>query len=129
MHLLLLQQRRKTRCCDLDKSSKSRDIHIRLSNDELKLIKEKMQLYNCENMSAFIRKMAIDGYVINFDIPELDELISLLRKTSNNINQIAKKVNSTDKIYGNEIKEIQYSQSKLWEKINQIVLLIAELKT
>ncbi len=113
----------------MDKSSKSRDIHIRLSNDEIKLIKEKMQLHNCENMSAFIRKMAIDGYVINFDIPELDELISLLRKTSNNINQIAKKVNSTDKIYVNEIKEIQYSQSKLWEKINQIVLLITELKT
>ena len=129
MHLLLLLRRRKTRCCDLDKSSKSRDIHIRLSNDELKLIKEKMQLHNCENMSAFIRKMAIDGYVINFDIPELDELISLLRKTSNNINQIAKKVNSTDKIYGNEIKEIQSSQSKLWEKINQIVLLITELNT
>jgi hypothetical protein len=112
----------------LDKSSKSRDIHIRLSNDELKLIKEKMQLHNCENMSAFIRKMAIDGYVINFDIPELDELISLLRRTSNNLNQIAKKVNSTDKIFENEIKEIQNHQSEIWKMTNQVVLLLTKLE-
>ena len=128
MHLLLLLRRRKTRCCDLDKSSKSRDIHIRLSNDELKLIKEKMQLHNCENMSAFIRKMAIDGYVINFDIPELDELISLLRRTSNNLNQIAKKVNSTDKIFETEIKEIQNHQSEIWKMTNQVVLLLTKLE-
>lgn len=112
----------------MDKSSKSRDIHIRLSNDELKLIKEKMQLHNCENMSAFIRKMAIDGYVINFDIPELDELISLLRRTSNNLNQIAKKVNSTDKIFENEIKEIQNHQSEIWKMTNQVVLLLTKLE-
>lgn len=112
----------------MDKDSKSRDIHIRLSNDELKLIKEKMQLHNCENMSAFIRKMAIDGYVINFDIPELDELISLLRRTSNNLNQIAKKVNSTDKIFENEIKEIQNHQSEIWKMTNQVVLLLTKLE-
>lgn len=112
----------------MDKNSKSRDIHIRLSNDELKLIKKKMQLYNCENMSAFIRKMAIDGYVINFDIPELDELISLLRRTSNNLNQIAKKVNSTDKIFENEIKEIQNHQSEIWKMTNQVVLLLTKLE-
>lgn len=110
------------------KGSKSRDIHIRLSNDELELIKEKMRLYGCDNMSAFIRKMAIDGYVINFDIPELNELISLLRRTSNNLNQIAKKVNSTDKIFENEIKEIQNRQSEIWEMTNQVVLLLAKLE-
>lgn len=87
-----------------------------------------MQLHNCENMSAFIRKMAIDGYVINFDIPELDELISLLRRTSNNLNQIAKKVNSTDKIFENEIKEIQNHQSEIWKMTNQVVLLLTKLE-
>lgn len=55
--------------------------------------------------------------------------VSLLRKTSNIINQIAQKVNSTDKIYDNEIKEIQNHKSKLWKKINQIVLLVTELNT
>ena len=112
----------------MDKGSKSRDIHIRLSNNELELIKEKMRLYGCDNMSAFIRKMAIDGYVINFDIPELDELISLLRRTSNNLNQIAKKVNSTDKIFENEIKEIQNHQSEIWKMTNQVVLLLTKLE-
>ena len=87
-----------------------------------------MNLYGCENMSAYLRKMAIDGYVINLNIPELGELISLLRRVSNNINQIAKKVNSTDRIYMGEIKEIQNNQAEIWGMVNRIILLLAKLE-
>lgn len=86
-----------------------------------------MDLFGGQNMSAYLRKMAIDGYVINFDIPELNELISSLRRISNNINQIAKRVNSTSRIYDNEIEEIQNSQTALWKKANEIVLKLSKI--
>lgn len=99
-----------------------------VSDTERQQIKQKMKLYGCENMSAYLRKMAIDGYVINLDIPEISELISLLRRASNNINQIAKKVNSTDRIYENEIKEIQNFQEEIWNKTDLILKKLSVLE-
>lgn len=87
-----------------------------------------MKLYGCENLSAYLRKMAIDGYVINLNISEISELISLLRRVNNNINQIAKKVNSTDRIYMSELEEIQNHQADIWDIANRIVLLLAKLE-
>lgn len=101
---------------------------FRLNDDELKLIKNKMELFGVQNMSAYLRKMAIDGYVINLDIPEISELISLLRRASNNINQIAKKVNSTDRIYEREIKEIQNFQEEIWSKTDLILKKLSVLE-
>lgn len=87
-----------------------------------------MKLYGCENMSAYLRKMAIDGYIVNLDIPEVSELITLLRRAGNNINQIAKKVNSTDRIYANEIKEIQNFQEEIWKKTDLILRKLSVLE-
>ncbi len=106
---------------------KSIKLNFFVSDTERQQIKEKMNLYGCENMSAYLRKMAIDGYVINLDIPELGELISLLRRASNNINQIAKRVNSTDRIYGNEIEEIQNFQEEIWNKINGVLINLSKI--
>ena len=87
-----------------------------------------MELFGVQNMSAYLRKMAIDGYVINLDIPEISELITLLRRAGNNINQIAKKVNSTDRIYANEIKEIQNFQEEIWNKTDLILKKLSVLE-
>lgn len=106
---------------------KSIKLNFFVSDTERQQIKEKMYLYGCENMSAYLRKMAIDGYVINLDIPEIGELITLLRRASNNINQIAKRVNSTDRIYGNEIKEIQNFQEEIWNKTDLILKKLSVL--
>ena len=80
-----------------------------------------MGLMGILNLSGYLRKMAIDGYIINFDIPELKEIIRLLRYASNNINQIAINVNATGVIYQNEINEIQEKQSDLWKLLNTVV--------
>lgn len=70
------------------------------------MIKTKMEQTGIISMSAYLRKMAIDGYVIKLELPELREMISLLRRSSNNLNQIAKRVNSTDRIYAEDMDEI-----------------------
>ncbi len=61
---------------------------------------------NIRNMSAYIRKMCIDGYTVNLQIPELTECAKLLRYISNNVNQIARRVNSGGAVYPDEVDEI-----------------------
>ena len=63
--------------------------------EELELIRQKMQQYGTENLSAYLRKMALDGYVVQLDLPELKELVSLMRYSSNNLNQLTRKVHET----------------------------------
>lgn len=67
-----------------------------MNDKELELIKQKMALYGTENMSAYLRKLAIDGYILRLELPEL---VSLMRRISNSENQIAKKLNASDRIY------------------------------
>ena len=62
-------------------------ISVRLTEEEHRLLKEKMARIGVTNQEAFLRKMALDGLVIRLDLPELKQMISLLRYTSNNINQ------------------------------------------
>ena len=59
-----------------------------VSPQEMELIRQKMAQFGTDNLSAYLRKMAIDGYVLQLDLPELKELVSLLRRSSNNLNQL-----------------------------------------
>ena len=67
-----------------------------MSAEELELIHQKMQQYGTENLSAYLRKMALDGYVVKLDLPEL---VSLMRRSSNNLNQLTRKVHETGRVY------------------------------
>jgi len=78
-------------------------------------------------MAAYLRKMALDGYIVKLDLPELRETVTLMRRSSSNINQIAKRVNSTGRLYLEDLREIQSSQEKLWEMLNGILSSISEL--
>ena len=73
-------------------------ILLRMSEEELEQIRERMAVYGTTNMSAFIRKMAIDGYVVKLDLPELKEMTRLLSSYSNNLNQIARRVMAVDSL-------------------------------
>ncbi len=85
---------------------KSSGIYFKVTDEERSLIEQKMALAGVHNMSAYIRKMCIDGYTINLQIPELAECAKLLRYTSNNVNQIAHRVNSGGGVYPDEVDEI-----------------------
>ena len=66
-----------------------------VSPQEMELIRQKMAQFGTDNLSAYLRKMAIDGYVLQLDLPELKELVSLLRRSSNNLNQLTRRVHET----------------------------------
>ena len=78
-------------------------------------------------MAAYLRKMAIDGYVVKLELPELRDLISLLRRTSNNFNQIARRVNFTDRIYADDIREMKNLLEQIWEADNRILEKLAAI--
>ena len=86
-----------------------------VSAEELELIHQKMQQYGTENLSAYLRKMALDGYVVKLELPELKELVSLMRRSSNNLNQLTRKVHETGRIYDADLEDISQRQEQLWE--------------
>ena len=98
-------------------------------NDKVyELIRKKMAQMGTDNMSAYLRKMAIDGYVVNLDMPELRQLTSKMKRISNSENQIAKQLNTTGNIYEADIEEIKKNQEEIYEGIKKILLSLSHLK-
>ena len=91
------------------------------------MIEEKMSQVGTSNMEAYLRKMSIDGYILKLDLPELKEMISLLRRSSNNLNQIAKRTNQTGRLYGEDMEDILQSQERLWQAANTILARLSAL--
>lgn len=110
--------------------SRKRNVKLEfwVTPDEKAQIEQKMSELGTENLSAYLRKMAIDGRILKLDLPELRELLSLMRRYSGNLNQIAKRVNSTGRVYSADLEDIQTSQAKLWRTVRDLVLSLAKLK-
>lgn len=102
-------------------------VKFRVTPEERKMIDRRMEQAGINNMAAYLRKMAIDGYVVKLELPELRDLISLLRRTSNNFNQIARQVNSTDRIYADDIAEMKNLLEQIWEADNRILEKLAAI--
>lgn len=100
---------------------------VRFSPEEMRLIQGKMGQLGASNFSAFMRKMAIDGYVVKLELPELKELVSLLRYSSNNLNQLTKRVHETGRIYDADLEDIQLNQERLWSATQEILDKLSKL--
>ena len=107
---------------------KPNGIYFKLSDEERKLIEQKMALAGVRNMSAYIRKMCIDGYTVNLQIPELAECAKYLRFASNNLNQIARRVNSGGGYYPNEIDEIRDRMNEANKLFGNIMEQLSKLR-
>ena len=85
---------------------KTTGFYFKMSPEESALFERNMARSGIKNKSAFIRKMCIDGYVLNLDIPALDEIGRLIRITANNVNQFTRRVNSGGEAYRRDVAEI-----------------------
>ena len=88
------------------------------SDKEMTLIRRKMDQCGIKTVSAYLRKMAIDGYVVHLDVSDLKEVVRLLRICSNNLNQYARKANEGGSIYLEEIHDLQKQLEKIWETVS-----------
>ena len=99
-----------------------------VSPEEKELIESKMDQLGTTNTAAYLRKMAIDGFIVNLDMPELKELVSLLRRSSNNLNQLTRRVHETNRIYDADIQGLREEFDRLWNAAGKIVSALAGLR-
>ena len=107
---------------------KQKGIYFKVSAEERNLIEQKMALAGVHNMSAFIRKMSIDGYLVNLEIPELAECVKLLRYTSNNVNQIARQMNVGGAVCPDEVHDICTKQDETNQLFGEILEQLSRIR-
>ena len=115
---------------DIQKPAPKRTVHFNFfaTEEEAALIRERMANVRITNLSGYLRKMAINGYHINLDLSDVRELVSLLRRCSNNLNQYVKRAHETHSIYEADIEDLLQQYSKLWETANGILAGLANIK-
>ena len=102
-------------------------LNFRVSPEELALIEQKMAQLGTKNREAYLRKMALDGYVVRLELPELKELVSLMRYSGNNLNQLARRAHETGSIYDADLDDISRRQEALWDGVHQVLTQLAKL--
>lgn len=96
-------------------------LNFRVTEQERRLIEERMQEFGTPNREAYLRKLAIDGMIVKLEVQELKEIVSLMRRTSNNVNQIARRLNETGRIYEADITDVHNRQEQLWDMLNSLI--------
>ncbi len=95
-------------------------LYVWVSNDEYAAIQERMDEAGITNTGAYIRKMALNGYVLNVDLAPVRELVSLQRRCANNLNQVAIHAN-TYGVYPSEITALQKDYAELWGRVSDVL--------
>ena len=109
-------------------TKRDQDVHFLASKEEVERIHQKMEEIGVRSMGAYLRKMALDGYCINLDLQDVKELVSLLRRCSNNLNQYAKRANETGNIYEADIKDLQERLDKIWDGMKDVLVHLSSIQ-
>ena len=104
------------------------ELKIRISPEDKERIKMKMEDAGILNMSAYVRKMALDGICVRLDLEDVRQLIVLLQRCSNNLNQYAKRANETGNIYAADIEDLQNRLDEIWELSRQSLVRLAAIR-
>ena len=106
---------------------RDRFVVIRLSDEEKDAIRERMKDTGCINLSGFARKMMLEGIFVTLDLPELKEVIRLLRYAGNNLNQLAKKANAGVAVYPEDVEDIKERFDGIYELLNNLNRSLSKL--
>ena len=107
---------------------KDEELIIRISLEDKERIRAKMEEAGILNMSAYVRKMALDGICVKLDLQEVRQLIVLLQRCSNNLNQYAKRANETGSVYAADIEDLQARLEEIWELSRQSLARLANIR-
>lgn len=102
-------------------------ILLRISDEEYDLILERMKESGMTNRNAYFLKMALDGIIVTLDFPELKEVNRLLRYAGNNLNQLARKANSGESIYPEDVQDIKERFDRIYGELNELNRKLAKL--
>ena len=101
-------------------------LHVMVTPEEQALIAERMAEAGITNMGAYMRKMALNGYVLHVDLSDIRELVALQRRCANNLNQVAVHAN-TFGVYPEEIAGLQRDYEKLWGQVSDVLMELSVL--
>ena len=102
-------------------------LHVMVSEAELAQIQERMAEAGITNMGAYVRKMALNGYVLHVDLGPVRELVSLQRRCSNNLNQVAIQANTYGGVYPQDIAALQKDYAELWEPLSELLQKLSQV--
>jgi len=102
-------------------ASRKRQILFRMTETEYAHMLEKMKRLQINNQAAYLRKMALDGYCLRLDLPEIRRMTTLLSRCSNNLNQYAKRANQTGSIYEEDIKDLKRQLERIEQSVQKIL--------
>lgn len=101
---------------------------LRLTPQENALLEQKIQQSGIKNREAFMRKMLLEGYVLSLELPELKEILRLMRYTSNNVNQIARHAHETGRYYIEDIEQMVRNQEAIQDALKEVLNRLAALE-
>ena len=107
--------------------NRPRQVKFWVSEEEYALLQKKMEAAGGVNQGAYIRKMILDGYIVNLDIPELKEIIRLLSITSNNVNQMARRLNAEGSIYQQDIAEVESQLEQNYKILRRLITKLSKI--
>ena len=98
-------------------ANRTRKVQLKfwVTEEERAIIERKMEMLKTKNMGAYLRKMAIDGYIIQVDYTEQKKLAAAVSRVASNINQICRRINSTGHFYADDITELKERQGEIWQ--------------
>ena len=107
---------------------RTKEIHVLWTPEELAALHEKMKQAGIKNRSAYVRKMALDGYCVKLDVSGIQELSTLMRRCSNNLNQYAKRANETGSIYKEDIDDVKDRQEEIWQLLKKVMAELTSVR-
>lgn len=106
---------------------RDKQMNVLVSESEMKRIRLKMEELEISCLNAYVRKMALGGYCVKLDLQDVKEMVSLLRRCSNNLNQYAKRANETGNIYAEDIKDLQNRFEEIWNVAKEIMARLSTI--
>ena len=106
---------------------RGQQLHFRVSKQELERIWSKMESSGILSIGSYLRKMALDGYCLRLDLPELRRMAYLLQMCSNNLNQDTKAANENGQVYAADLEDLRTRLDELVEISKQILAKLTEL--
>ena len=101
-------------------------LHVMVTAEELARIRERMDEAGITNAGAYVRKMALNGYILHVDLSPVKELVSLQRRCANNLNQVAVHANLHG-VYPEEIAGLQRDYETLWGQVSDLLRELSKL--
>lgn len=102
-------------------------LFFKVSPEEMGLIEEKMEQAGTGNKRAYLRKMAVDGYIVRLDMESVKELCKLLRSISVNVNQIARRCNETRNLYAEDVDDLKKGYAEAQAGLLELLRKFASL--